>query len=170
MLRAALLSTLPGIRHAFFTREGGVSEGVYASLNGGIGSDDPPANVAGNRARMAAALGVAPAPFITAYQIHPPTVLTAERPWVVAFAFGLLHGLGFAGVLSELGLPRAAFLPALLSFNVGVEAGQLAVIGLALLAVGLFRHRSWYRPAVVVPASCLIAAVGLYWSVQRVFF
>ena len=100
-------------------------------------------------------------------------LFTSElRPSRVAlvFAFGLLHGLGFAGVLSELGLPRAAFLPALLSFNVGVEAGQLAVIGLALLAVGLFRHRSWYRQAVVIPASCLIAAVGLYWSVQRVFF
>jgi len=89
---------------------------------------------------------------------------------VLVFGFGLLHGLGFAGVLSELGLPRAEFLPALLSFNVGVEAGQLAVISLAFLAVGLFRHRSWYRWAVVVPASVLIAAVGLYWSVQRVFF
>ncbi len=100
-------------------------------------------------------------------------ILTSElRPSRIAlvFAFGLLHGLGFAGVLSELGLPRSEFLPALLSFNLGVEAGQLAVIGLALLAVGLFRNRIWYRQAVVVPASCLIALVGLYWSVQRVFF
>lgn len=100
-------------------------------------------------------------------------LLTSElRPSRVAlvFVFGLLHGLGFAGVLSELGLPRAAFLPALISFNVGVEAGQLAVIGLAFLAVGFFRDRSWYRRAVVVPASLLIAAVGLYWSVQRLFF
>ena len=78
--------------------------------------------------------------------------------------------MGFAGVLSELGLPRSEFLPALLSFNVGVEAGQLTVIALAFLAVGLFRERSWYRRAVVVPASLVIAAVGLYWSVQRVFF
>lgn len=92
--------------------------------------------------------------------------------WRVAlvFAFGLLHGMGFAGVLSELGLPRSEFLPALLAFNVGVEAGQLTVIALAFLAVGLFRDRSWYRRAVVVPASLLIAAVGLYWSVERVFF
>lgn len=100
-------------------------------------------------------------------------ILTSElRPSRVAlvFVFGLLHGLGFAGVLSELGLPRAAFLPALISFNVGVEAGQLAVIGLAFLAVGFFRDRSWYRRTVVVPASLLIAAVGLYWSVQRLFF
>ena len=92
--------------------------------------------------------------------------------WRVAlvFAFGLLHGMGFAGVLSELGLPRSEFLPALISFNVGVEAGQLTVIALAFLAVGLFRERSWYRRAVVVPASLAIAAVGLYWSVERVFF
>lgn len=100
-------------------------------------------------------------------------VLTSElRPSRVGlvFAFGLLHGLGFAGVLSELGLPRSEFLPALISFNLGVETGQLAVIGLAFLAVGLFRNRAWYRQAVVVPASCAIAAVGLYWSIQRVFF
>ena len=98
--------------------------------------------------------------------------VTELRPSRVAlvFGFGLLHGLGFAGVLSELGLPRAEFLPALLSFNLGVEAGQLAVIGLALLAVGLVRQRTWYRRAVVVPASGLIAAVGLYWSIQRLFF
>jgi hypothetical protein len=89
---------------------------------------------------------------------------------VLVFAFGLLHGLGFAGVLTELGLPRAEFLPALLSFNLGVEAGQLAVIGCAFLAVGLLRRRTWYRRAVVVPASALIAAVGLYWSIQRLFF
>jgi len=101
-------------------------------------------------------------------------ILTPElRPSRIAlvFAFGLLHGLGFAGVLSELGLPRSEFLTALLSFNLGVEAGQLAVIALATLLLGLpFRDRTWYRQRVVVPASCVIAAVGLYWSVQRVFF
>jgi hydrogenase/urease accessory protein HupE len=101
-------------------------------------------------------------------------ILTPElRPSRVAlvFAFGLLHGLGFAGVLSELGLPRSEFLTALLSFNVGVEGGQLAVIAVAFLLLGLpFRSQSWYRQRVVVPASCLIAAVGLYWSVQRMFF
>ncbi len=95
------------------------------------------------------------------------------RPSRIAlvFAFGLLHGLGFAGVLSQLGLPRSEFLTALLSFNLGVEGGQLAVIGLAFLLVGLpFRSQGWYRQRVVVPTSCLIAAVGLYWSIQRVFF
>jgi hydrogenase/urease accessory protein HupE len=100
-------------------------------------------------------------------------VLTSElRPSRVGlvFAFGLLHGLGFAGVLTELGLPRSEFLPALISFNLGVETGQLAVIGLAFAAVGFFRNRTWYRQAIVVPASCAIAAVGLYWSIQRTFF
>jgi hydrogenase/urease accessory protein HupE len=90
---------------------------------------------------------------------------------LLVFAFGLLHGLGFAGVLSQLGIPRAEFVPALLSFNLGVEGGQLTVIGLAFLLLGLpFRRQDWYRQRIVVPASCLIAAVGLYWSVQRVFF
>ncbi|HEY0512962.1 MAG TPA: HupE/UreJ family protein [Thermoanaerobaculia bacterium] len=101
-------------------------------------------------------------------------ILTPElRPSRIAlvFCFGLLHGLGFAGVLSEMGLPRSEFLTALLSFNLGVEGGQLAVISIAFLLVGLpFRSQSWYRQRVVIPASCLIAAVGLYWSVQRVFF
>jgi hypothetical protein len=93
------------------------------------------------------------------------------RPWRVAlvFAFGLLHGMGFAGVLTELGLPRSQFVPALLSFNLGVEAGQLSVIGIALVLFGLpFREKRWYRSRIVVPASIAIAAVGFYWSVQRV--
>jgi YfiH family protein len=81
LLQSTLLSRLPGIRHAFFTRAGGVSEGVYASLNGGTGSDDDQVKVGENRARMAAALGVAPDRFLTAYQIHSPDVVTVEAPW-----------------------------------------------------------------------------------------
>jgi hypothetical protein len=94
--------------------------------------------------------------------------LTAWRP-VVVFCFGLLHGLGFAGVLRELGLPPNEFLMALVSFNVGVEMGQLSVVLLAFLAIGWLRDRSWYRSAVVLPASALIAGVGIYWSLQRAF-
>ena len=81
MLQAPSLSKLARIRHAFFTREGGVSQGVYASLNGGVGSSDAPDNVAENRARMAAALGVVPERFLTAYQIHSPDVVVANAPW-----------------------------------------------------------------------------------------
>jgi hypothetical protein len=81
MMVAADTLTLAGVRHAFFTRQGGVSGGLYASLNGGIGSNDGAANVAENRARMAAAVGVEPDRFITAYQIHSPHVVVAEAPW-----------------------------------------------------------------------------------------
>ena len=81
MLQAAALNKLARVRHAFFTRAGGVSQGVYASLNGGVGSNDAPDKVAENRARMAAALGVAPERFLTAYQIHSPDVVVADEPW-----------------------------------------------------------------------------------------
>src|SRR6185295_3052357 len=98
-------------------------------------------------------------------------LVTSElKPWRLAlvFAFGLLHGMGFAGVLKELGLPRSEFVTALISFNAGVEAGQLAVIASAFLLIGLpFRHRPWYRGRIVVPASSAIAAVGAWWAIQR---
>jgi YfiH family protein len=81
MLQALLLSELAGVRHGFFTRSGGVSHGVYATLNGGTGSNDVPGNVAENRARMAIALGVTPDRFLTAYQIHSPDVVVVEEPW-----------------------------------------------------------------------------------------
>jgi len=80
-LQARGLAALRGVRHAFFTRAGGVSRGRYASLNGGVGSDDARANVTENRARMAAALDVAPDAFVTAYQIHSADVVVAETPW-----------------------------------------------------------------------------------------
>lgn len=91
------------------------------------------------------------------------------KPWRLAlvFSFGLLHGMGFAGVLTDLGLPRGEFLTALLSFNLGVEAGQLTVIGLAFLLLAWYRHRDWYRRLVVVPASLAIATVGVYWTIAR---
>src|SRR5690349_12450377 len=81
MLQASSLKTLAGIRHAFFTRSGDVTQGVYGSLNGGIGSYDTPGNVAENRARMAAALGVSADRLLTAFQIHSPDVVVAEKPW-----------------------------------------------------------------------------------------
>ncbi len=81
MLQAASLTNLARIRHAFFTRSGGVSQGVYASLNGGVGSDDAADKVGENRARMATALGVAPDHLLTPYQIHSPDVVIADAPW-----------------------------------------------------------------------------------------
>src|SRR5262249_27850611 len=73
--------TLTGIRHAFFTRAGGVSSGLYASLNGGIGSQDEAGKVVENRARMAAALGVEPRRLRPGCQTHSPNVVVAEAPW-----------------------------------------------------------------------------------------
>jgi purine-nucleoside/S-methyl-5'-thioadenosine phosphorylase / adenosine deaminase len=81
MLQASSLATLDRIRHAFFTRSGGVSQGVYASLNGGVGSNDAPDKVAENRARMATTLGVNPDRLLTPYQIHSPDVVVADKPW-----------------------------------------------------------------------------------------
>ena len=95
----------------------------------------------------------------------------ALTPWRVAlvFLFGLLHGLGFAGVLADLHLPRGDFAAALLGFNLGVEAGQLTVIAGAALVVGWWRHRPWYHRRIVVPASIVIALVGIDWTVSRLF-
>lgn len=91
------------------------------------------------------------------------------KPWrlLLVFLFGLLHGLGFAGVLGELGLPRDQFVTALLMFNLGVEAGQLTVIAIAACATFAFAKREWYRRRIVIPVSLAIAAVGLYWTVVR---
>jgi polyphenol oxidase len=80
-LGSPLLSAIPGLRHAFFTREGGVSDGIYAGLNGGLGSNDDPRNVAENRRRMAEQLAVAPDHFLSVHQIHSPDAVVASRPW-----------------------------------------------------------------------------------------
>lgn len=80
-LGSSLLAAVPDLHHAFFTREGGVSTGLYASLNGGLGSSDDPAHVIENRRRMAQHLDVAPSHFLTAFQIHSPDVAVASEPW-----------------------------------------------------------------------------------------
>jgi hydrogenase/urease accessory protein HupE len=96
--------------------------------------------------------------------------LHAWRP-IIVFCFGLLHGMGFAGVLTEIGLPRSEFIPALLAFNAGVECGQLTVILAAFLLIWLpFRKKPWYRRRIVVPASIAISVVACYWFVERAFF
>ncbi len=105
-----------------------------------------------------------------AYVAIENLVTTELKPWRLAlvFSFGLLHGMGFAGVLKGLGLPREDFVTALLTFNLGVEGGQLTVIGAAALCVFWFRTRDWYRRAIVVPASLAIAGVGIYWTITRI--
>jgi hypothetical protein len=88
--------------------------------------------------------------------------------YAVTFAFGLVHGLGFADVFREAAGSVGDFALALLGFNVGVELGQLLVVALAFLVAGRFWERAWYRPAVAVPASAAIATVGLGWALARI--
>ena len=92
--------------------------------------------------------------------------LTRWRP-IVVFAFGLLHGLGFAGVLYDLGLPQDDRILILAVFNVGIEVGQLATLGAAFLVIGWWRDQWWYRSRVVIPASILIAISGGILTVHR---
>ena len=88
---------------------------------------------------------------------------------LIVFGFGLLHGLGFASVLTELGLPARDFVVGLLAFNLGVELGQLLIIAMAYFAVGIWvLQASWYRTRVAMPVSLLIGALGMYWFVERV--
>jgi len=93
------------------------------------------------------------------------------RPWrpAVVFAFGLLHGLGFAGVLRELGLPAEERVTGLVAFNAGIELGQLAAVAAAMATVGWFSRRTWYRPRVGIPLSLAIGAIGVIWAIERVF-
>ena len=98
------------------------------------------------------------------------TLTDRLSPWrtVVVFLFGLLHGLGFADVLAELGLPDDERVLALVTFNAGIEVGQLSIIALALSTFGWFRGRTWYRRRLVVPTSVIIGLIGLVWTVERV--
>jgi len=87
---------------------------------------------------------------------------------ILVFVFGLLHGLGFAGVLSDFGMPKNDFAVALISFNVGVELGQLAVISIAFILLRLwFKNQQVYRKMVVLPGSAFISIVGIYWFLER---
>ena len=98
---------------------------------------------------------------VFAKQLHKSRLL-------LVFAFGLLHGLGFASVLNDFGMPDDDFVTALIGFNVGVEFGQLAVIAVAFLMIGLwFQHYAWYRKRIVIPASIGISIIGLFWTIER---
>jgi hydrogenase/urease accessory protein HupE len=101
-------------------------------------------------------------------------IMTTELKWwrvLVVFAFGLIHGCGFASALNEVGLPEKDYLNALLTFNLGVEAGQLTVIVSAWLLIGKwFSNREWYRKRIVIPVSLVIGVIALYWTIERSFF
>jgi hypothetical protein len=91
-----------------------------------------------------------------------------EGRWRIAFAFGLLHGFGFASVLSDMGLPQGARLVSLVAFNMGVEVGQLAVVLAVMPVAYLLRATRFYRRGVMPWGSSAIAALALVWFVQRV--
>ena len=97
------------------------------------------------------------------------TSLTLRQPWLIAFAFGLVHGLGFASGLISLGLPQGDIPVALLMFNIGVEAGQLSFVALMLLLVRCFDLLKihWPRPARMVPAY-VVGSVGAFWTIDRI--
>jgi HupE / UreJ protein len=100
-------------------------------------------------------------------------MLTELKTWrvLVVFMFGLIHGMGFASALNEIGLPRNQFFTSIFSFNVGVELGQIAIItAVFALIITPFGKKEWYRKRIVYPLSVCIALVAAYWTIQRVFF
>lgn len=107
--------------------------------------------------------------FVAVENILGNGVINTRRVAVI-FGFGLLHGLGFASVLGDFGLQQGSFVLSLIAFNIGVEVGQIAVLVLAFLAVGLwFGQKAWYKRLIAVPVSVAIAIVGIYWAFERVF-
>jgi HupE / UreJ protein len=89
--------------------------------------------------------------------------------YFLVFAFGLIHGMGFAGALNETGLPRNSFYTSLIGFNVGVELGQISFILLILFSIGLLQHKNWYRTRIAIPLSLATGAIALWWTIERVF-
>ena len=89
---------------------------------------------------------------------------------ILIFMFGLIHGFGFATALSEIGIPKKQFFSSLLSFNIGVEIGQITIILLAYFLISRpFSEKIWYRSRIVNPISMIIGCVALYWTIDRIF-
>jgi hypothetical protein len=99
-------------------------------------------------------------------------LLTELKAWrvLIVFMFGLIHGMGFASALNEIGLPRNKFFTSIISFNAGVELGQVTVI-LAVFALLIipFGKKDWYRTRVVYPLSAVIGLIAAWWTIERVF-
>jgi hypothetical protein len=94
--------------------------------------------------------------------------INSLKRWRLAFVFGLVHGFGFASVLLDLGLPASALVAALGGFNVGVELGQLAIVGVFLPIAWLLRHTRFYRWVIVAGGSAAIVVLGLFWTLERI--
>jgi len=121
-------------------------------------------SVPGKIVEIAIALSIS---FIAIENLIVKDRLRAWRPWVI-IAFGLVHGLGFAHSFAEKPISKDNFLPALFSFNLGIEFGQVAVIGIAYVAVALWWKRDWYSNVIARPACVAIAMIGFYMASQRI--
>jgi hydrogenase/urease accessory protein HupE len=98
-------------------------------------------------------------------------ILSELKAWriLIVFLFGLIHGLGFASALNEIGLPRNKFLTSIFSFNLGVEIGQVTIIGLVFLFIILPAGKKlWYKKTIAYPLSAIIGLIAAYWTVQRI--
>jgi hypothetical protein len=126
-------------------------------------------HVAGPPVEAVIALSIA---FVAAEIVHGlrgVPGLTARSPWLVAFSFGLLHGLGFAGALAEVGLPQVAIPIALLMFNVGVEIGQLMFVGAVFALAMLARNFLSRNSARLLPIAAYgIGTIAAFWTVERI--
>ena len=105
--------------------------------------------------------------FVALENIFFPTY--HPRRLIIVFVFGLIHGLGFAGALSDLNLDPSILIFSLIGFNLGVEGGQLAVILLSFIGVYRFKNEDSYRKGIVIPLSFIIAVLGVYWAIERVW-
>lgn len=93
-----------------------------------------------------------------------------ERKWrfFLIFVFGLIHGMGFANSIKDVGIPSSQFFTAILFFNLGVELGQLSVLIMAYYLVGYwFANKEWYKKKIVYPISSIIGSIALYWTIER---
>ncbi|MGH8809316.1 MAG: HupE/UreJ family protein, partial [Noviherbaspirillum sp.] len=106
---------------------------------------------------------------VVAAALNNVSPIVSERRWAIAFAFGLVHGFGFASVLSDLGLPQHALVLALVGFNLGVEVGQLAIVAVFLPLAYALRYTFIYRRVVLLGGSLLIASLAAVWFVERAF-
>jgi hydrogenase/urease accessory protein HupE len=105
------------------------------------------------------------------------SVFFGHKKWIgdmkaklaMVFAFGLFHGLGFAGLLQEIHVPEEKFVSSLFAFNIGIEVGQLVIVCIALPLIFLGRKKLWYS-YIVKTVAVLIGALGIFWAIQRVFF
>lgn len=115
----------------------------------------------------AIALSIAYVAITTVFLRHIPFFRSDSNKSSTVFFFGLFHGLGFAGLLTDLNVPKDGFLASLLAFNLGIEIGQICIILLALPLLWYARRYSWYETSIRVVAV-LIAAIALYWMIERI--